>query len=87
MAVANYVLKVFPNPSHGDITFNLYNYNGKTVTATLNNVSGKAVHQEVIQLNGADNYKLNLQSKLAPGVYFLQLKGDALSENIKVVIQ
>ena len=87
MALQNYVLKVFPNPSHGDVTFSLNNYNGKAVTATLNNASGKTVHQEIMQINGADSYKLNLQNKLAAGIYFLQLKGDGISENIKVVIQ
>ncbi len=88
MTLQNYVLNVFPNPAHSDVTFTLNNYNGTAVTATLHNVSGKTVHEELIQMNnGSHSYKLNLQSKLAPGVYFLQLKGDALSENIKVVIQ
>ena len=87
MTLQNYILNVYPNPTHGDITFNLNNYNGTSVTATLQNTSGKTVHQELIQLNGAASYKLNLQSKLAPGIYFLQLKADALSESIKVVVQ
>ncbi|MEP6466021.1 MAG: T9SS type A sorting domain-containing protein [Parafilimonas sp.] len=87
MALQNYVLNVFPNPAHSNISFSLNNYNGTAVTATLHNASGKTVHEEVIQLNGAGNYKLNLQSKLSPGVYFLQLTGDALSENSKVVVQ
>jgi hypothetical protein len=81
------IVKAYPNPTHGDITFSLNNYNGAAVTATLNNNAGKMVHQEVIQLNGSGSYKLNLQSKLVTGVYFLQLKGDALSENLKVVVQ
>ncbi|MEP6684789.1 MAG: T9SS type A sorting domain-containing protein [Parafilimonas sp.] len=87
MTLQNYMLNVYPNPSHGDIAFSLNNYNGAAVTATLHNVSGKLMHEELIQMNGADNYKLNLKSKLPTGVYFLQLKGDALSENIKVVVQ
>lgn len=87
MALQNYVLNVFPNPTPGDIRFALNNYNGTSVTAILNNASGKTVHEEVIQLNGSGSYKLNVQSKLAQGIYFLQLKGDALSENIKVVVQ
>ena len=88
MALQNYILNVYPNPAHSDISFTLNNYNGTAVKAILHNVSGKIVHEELIQLNnGSHNYKLNLQSKLLPGVYFLQLKGDALSENIKVIIQ
>ena len=87
MVLQNYLLKVYPNPAHGDISFTLNNYNGSALTATLHNVSGKTMHEELIQTNASGNYKLNLKSKLPAGVYFLQLKGDGLSENIKVVVQ
>ena len=87
MSLQNYVLNVYPNPTRSDITFSLNNYNGNEVVATLNNVSGKTMHQELIQLNGANSYKLNLQSKLPAGIYFLQLKGETLTENIKIVVQ
>lgn len=87
MALQNYLLKVYPNPAHGDINFTLNNYNGNAITATLHNVSGKSMHEELVQTNASGNYKLNLKSRLPAGIYFLQLKGDALSENIKVVVQ
>jgi hypothetical protein len=80
--------KVYPNPSHGDINFTLQNNQGGPVTATLTNLAGKVVHQEIIQTNtAATSYKLNLTTKLAAGVYVLQLKGESISESIKVSIQ
>lgn len=87
MELQNYVLKVYPNPAHSDIRFTLSNYNGTALNAMLHDVSGKTVHEELIQMNASGNYKLNLKSNLPAGVYFLQLKGDAFSENIKVVLQ
>jgi hypothetical protein len=80
--------KVYPNPSHGDINFTLQNNSDVAITATLTDLGGKIVHQEIIQTNtAASSYKLNLQTKLAPGVYVLQLKGNSVSENIKIAIQ
>jgi hypothetical protein len=80
--------KVYPNPSHGDINFTLQNNSGGPITATLTDLSGKVVHQEIIQANAAtSSYKLNLKTKLASGVYVLQLKVGSASESIKVSIQ
>ena len=87
MALQNYVLKIFPNPSRGDVNFSLQNYNGNAITATLTNAAGRMIHEEEIQVNASGNYKLNLNSKPAAGVYILQLKGEALSESIKIAVQ
>lgn len=78
---------VYPNPSKGDISFTLPGYSG-AVTALLTNISGKTIHQQVIQANASGtSYKLNVSTKPAPGTYILQLKGNGLSKNIKVSIQ
>ncbi|HEX5153537.1 MAG TPA: T9SS type A sorting domain-containing protein [Parafilimonas sp.] len=80
--------KIYPNPSHGDINFILQNNSGGAVTATLTNLAGKVVHREIIETNtGAGSYKLNLKTKPAAGVYILQLKGDSVTENIKISIE
>jgi hypothetical protein len=83
----NATTRVYPNPSHGDVNLILQSYTGK-VTATLLTIDGKAAHQEVIQaIAGQSNYKLNLSTHLAPGIYILQLKGTSLSESIKILVQ
>jgi hypothetical protein len=88
MVLKNVIAKAYPNPTHADINFMLQNYAGSSVTATLIDVTGKPVHKEVIQTNaGQINYKLNLKTQLAAGVYILQLKGDSLSESIHILIQ
>lgn len=82
------VVRTYPNPTHGDINFILANNNGAAVTATLTNIAGKIVHQEVIQTTtSVSNYKLNLTSKLPAGMYVLQLKGSSVSECAKITVQ
>jgi hypothetical protein len=87
MLLQQAIAKAYPNPTHGDINFTLQNASGE-ITATLTNLAGQVVHKEIIQTNtAASNYKLNLKTKLAAGVYILQLKGNSLSESIKITIQ
>ena len=82
------VVKAYPNPTHGNINFTLQNNNGGAVTATLTNIAGKVVHQEVIQTNtSVSNYKLNVTSKLPAGMYVLQVKGGSVSESVKISVQ
>jgi Secretion system C-terminal sorting domain len=82
------IAKAYPNPSHGEINFTLQYNSGGAITATLTNLAGKVVHQETIETNAsASSYKLNLKTKPASGVYILQLKGNSVSENIKITIQ
>jgi hypothetical protein len=83
----NALINVFPNPTHGDINFSINNYAGSTIKATLSNVSGKIVHEEMISTNTSGNYKLNLRSKLTPGIYMLKLDGASLSSKLKIVVQ
>jgi hypothetical protein len=88
MVINQVITKAFPNPTHADIGFMLQNYAGGTATATLIDLAGKPVHREVIQINnGQTNYKLNLRTQLAPGIYILHLEGNTLSENMRILIQ
>jgi hypothetical protein len=88
MVLQNYLVKVYPNPVRSEINFMLQNYPGHEITATLSNVSGKTLHEEIIQVDqSATSYQLNLKNKPAPGLYILQLKGEGISESIKVVVQ
>jgi hypothetical protein len=88
MLVQQAIAKAYPNPTHGDINFALQQNSGGEITATLTNLVGQVVHKEIIETNtGVSSYKLNLKTNLAAGVYVLQLKGNSISENIKISIQ
>jgi hypothetical protein len=88
MILEKYSVTVYPNPARSDINFILKNYSGTRITAILSTIGGKMIHEETIQVNQSGNtYKLNLARKPASGLYILQLKGEGLSENIKVFVQ
>lgn len=84
----NSLLSAYPNPAKSVINFSVQSYSGNNVVATLTNSNGKVIHQETIKEIQADaKYKLNVRQQPAPGIYLLQLKGEGLSETIKVVVQ
>ena len=79
---------VYPNPAKGLINFTLQHFTAGNITATLSTMSGNIIHQETITVSdAAANYKLNMKKQPAPGMYILQLKGESLSETIKVMVQ
>ena len=88
MFVDNSLLTVYPNPAKAVINFMLRDYSGSNVIATLTNNSGRIIHQENIKEVQANvKYTLNIKQQPAPGIYILQLKGEGVSENIRVVVQ
>jgi hypothetical protein len=87
MREENGLLTVFPNPVKENINFTMNNYNGNVV-ATLTDLRGKTVHEEIILADtNIRSYKLNLKNALIPGLYILQLKGKGLTKSSKVIIQ
>ena len=88
MENVNSAVSVFPNPAKSTINFMLHNFAGKNVVATLINNSGRVVHTETIKDIQSDvRYTLQTRQQPAPGVYVLQLKGEGLTESIKVIVQ
>lgn len=80
-------LSVHPNPVNGNINFSLDNYTG-TLSLTLTDLNGKIVHNEKITADiNIDNYKINIQNRLAPGMYILEWKGKNFRGSSKILIQ
>lgn len=88
MLIENSLISVFPNPAKSVINFTLSDYSGKNIVATLTNNNGRMIHTETIKnIQANTTYTLNTRQQPAPGIYVLHLKGDGLSESIKVVVQ
>jgi len=84
----NSLLSAYPNPAKAVINFSLQSYSGINVIATLTNSNGKIIHRETIkEIQANTKYTLNIKQQPAPGMYILQLKGNGLSETIKVLVQ
>ena len=82
------LITVSPNPSHGGINFKIASQAATNVEAVLSTINGNIVYREFIN-NVQPNTvtKLNLKQKLVAGMYILKLKGEGLSESIKVIIE
>ena len=81
------LVSVSPNPTRAGINFKFLNEGVKNVLAVLSDANGKVVYQQTFKEVQANTLnKLNLQQP-APGIYILKLKGEGLSESIKVVVQ
>lgn len=87
-ALGRGLITVSPNPSRSGINFRIASQAAMNVEAVLTTINGNTIHREVIinvQPNSAT--KLHLTQKLAAGIYILKLKGEGLSESIKVIIE
>jgi uncharacterized protein (UPF0333 family) len=82
------VVSVSPNPSRTGISFRIANSSASNVEAQLISMNGNVIYREIInnvQPNSAN--KLSMRQQPGPGMYILKLKGEGLSESVKVVIE
>lgn len=72
--IAGGILRVFPNPSRGDVTLDASGIPAEQATVVLTDLTGRTVHTEVVDVqNGAMRQALQLPS-LAAGQYTLQVQ-------------
>jgi hypothetical protein len=82
------MISVSPNPAHSEIKFSIADNDVSNVEAILTNINGKIIHREIIKKVAANTLnKLNLRLQPTPGVYFLKLKADGISESVRVVVE
>jgi len=87
MILANSLVLVYPNPVKGSINFSLKQYAGGDLYITLTSNNGKIIHRETVKdAQAGITYTLNT-AKPSAGFYVLHVKGESLSESIKVVVQ
>jgi uncharacterized protein YjdB len=81
-------LRVYPNPAQQDIYIHLTGYNGSRLAATLVDIDGRIVYQEIIATQkGTTQYRLPNVKKLSPGLYILTARGEGMMSSSKVLIQ
>jgi hypothetical protein len=80
--------KAYPNPSNGNTGILLNNYEGKQISVTVVDMNGKILRSQVIPTpNGQGYYKLNTNSALLKGHYILNIAGDGLKQELKMIVQ
>ncbi len=82
-------MEVFPNPASSDFTVRIYSSNGATAKLVLRNMLGATVLRQSIALKAGMN-EMHIPARdagLAPGVYLIQITGDGLRANGRVVLR
>lgn len=77
------VMRVFPNPSKGDITVRINNYNGKIAVKVID-VNGRKVYS--VSNEVFNNQKTFDFNHLTSGIYILEIEGEDLRYAEKIII-
>lgn len=80
---------IHPNPVKEQININIPSYNSPNITATLMDGTGTIILKEVLESNGSSkgNFKIHLTKRNLPGVYILNITGEDLNNNVKLLIK
>jgi hypothetical protein len=77
------VMRVFPNPSRGDVTVRINNYNGKIAVKVID-VNGRQVYS--VSNEVFNNQKTFDFNHLTSGIYILEIEGEDLRYVEKIII-
>lgn len=80
---------VHPNPVKEQVNINIPNYNSPNITATLMDNSGNKIFEKTLESNGNSkgNFKIHFTDRKMPGVYILNITGEDLNNNVKLLIK
>lgn len=78
---------VYPNPVKDQIFIKLPEYKKSSLTATIIDMNGKVIIKEKINANGNGIFNLNIAGKKVSGNYILNVSGDNLNSNFKIIVQ
>ncbi|PUZ25410.1 hypothetical protein DCC81_14045 [Chitinophaga parva] len=81
----NMEVKVYPNPVQRDINISVSNANGSRMQATLADMNGRILHQEIFYPQKG-TYKLHLAQQPPKGVYILTVTGDNAKGSCKLIV-
>ncbi len=87
LAVNSLQLSAYPNPVHDILNIKFYSEMDETTFIQLLDVAGKVVMTQTINTIAGDNNTFLDVSKLAKGIYLLNIKSENITGNKKVVIE
>jgi uncharacterized protein YjdB len=87
-ATGNISVNAYPNPVLSDINIRLTNYNGPRIAATLADLNGRIIYEEIIPTQkGRTLYRLHNAKKPAKGLYILTVRGERMMSSVKLLVQ
>ncbi|HAN78842.1 MAG TPA: hypothetical protein DCQ31_14315, partial [Bacteroidales bacterium] len=80
-------VRLYPNPSAGNVVIEFEEVQTLGSRLEIANISGKILYTEHLPA-GANRFELNLNNRLAPGIYFLQIKNQGQTNSFaKLIIE
>jgi hypothetical protein len=86
-SISKNVGTVYPNPAKDQISIKLPEYKKNSLTMTVIDLTGKIVVKEKINADGNGIFKLNIVNKTTSGNYILNVSGENLNSNFKIIIK
>ncbi|SHL44749.1 Por secretion system C-terminal sorting domain-containing protein [Flavobacterium pectinovorum] len=78
---------VYPNPVKDQIFINIPDHALSYATATLSDMTGKIILKEKITSDGNGLFALNISNRKIAGMYVLNVSGEDLNSNFKVIAE
>jgi hypothetical protein len=75
------------NPVKDAVRVSINDVAAGKISLVLSALNGKTVYNETIQVAANGTYTLGLKQMPAPGMYILHVKGDAIDETLKLMVQ
>ena len=80
-------INVYPNPSYGKITLNFNSGRSDKYTLQIISITGKIVHNEMVDaIEGINEKEIDL-TNLAKGIYILILQSENVKEQKRIIVQ
>jgi len=86
-SISKNVGSVYPNPVKDQIFIKLPEYKQSSLTATLIDMTGRTVVKEKINSGTNGIFNLNIADKKVSGNYILNVSGENLNSNFKVIVK
>ncbi len=86
-SISKNVGSVYPNPVKDQLFIKLPEYKKSSLTATVMDMTGKVIIKEKLNANGTGTFNLNFGGKKVSGNYILNVSGDNLNSNFKIIVQ
>ena len=86
-SISKNVGTVYPNPVKDQIFIKLPDYKKSSLTATVMDMTGKVIIKEKLTSNGNGLFNLNFGGRKASGNYILNVSGDHLNSNFKIIVK
>ncbi len=81
------IIEVFPNPTRGDLFYNIHSNDATEVTVEIRNAAGLLVDKSMIQLTTGMNNQLFDTDHLAKGMYYIQLTSNYGNSKVKKFVK